>query len=238
MSYLMKPNLILLPGLLNDARLWQAQAERLASVANVSVADLTGSDTIAELAADVLEQVPAGMFALAGLSMGGYVALEVMRQAPERVMALALLDTSARPDTPEATENRHKLMELAKTDFPAVSRGLREKLLHPAHLGDVVLAELIDDMAVVVGKDGFIRQQQAILARIDSRPTLLNIKCPTLVLCGREDKLTPVEVHEEMTALIPHASLTIVEHCGHLSPIEQPAVVADALHQWLQQRSS
>ncbi|MDQ7968888.1 MAG: alpha/beta fold hydrolase [Oxalicibacterium faecigallinarum] len=238
MSYLMKPNLILLPGLLNDARLWQAQAEKLGAVANVSVADLTRSNTIAELAADVLEQVPAGMFALAGLSMGGYVALEVMRQAPERVMSLALLDTSARPDTPEATENRHKLMELAKTDFPAVSRGLREKLLHPAHLGDVALAELLDDMAVVVGKDGFIRQQQAILARIDSRPSLAAIQCPTMVLCGREDKLTPVEVHEEMAALIPRASLTIIEQCGHLSPIEQPDRVTDAMHLWLQQRTT
>lgn len=236
MSYLMKPNLILLPGLLNDARLWQAQAEGLAEVANVSVADLTGSDTIAGLAASVLEQAPAGLFALAGLSMGGYVALEVMRQAPQRVMALALLDTSARPDTEEAKENRLRLIELARTDFPAVPRGLREKLLHPAHLGDVALAERLDDMAAVIGKDGFIRQQQAIMARIDSRPTLPQIACPTLVLCGREDKLTPLEVHEEMVALIPHSGLTIVEHCGHLSPLEQPDVVTAALHGWLQKR--
>ena len=236
MSYLIKPNLILLPGLLNDARLWQHQADFLAPIANISVADLTRHDSIAALASDVLEQAPAGMFALAGMSMGGYVALEIMRQAPERVMALALLDTSARPDTEEATENRRKLMALAQTDFPAVPRGLREKLLHPVHLGDAELAERIDDMATVVGKEGFIRQQQAILSRVDSRPTLSTIPCSTLVLCGREDRLTPVEVHEEMAALIPHASLTIVEHCGHLSPIEQPQQVSDALHGWLQNR--
>lgn len=229
MSYLMKPNLILLPGLLNDARLWRAQAEGLAGVANVSVADLTRSDTMAGLAADVLEQVPAGMFALAGLSMGGYVALEIMRQAPERVTALALIDTSARPDTPEATENRRRLIALARTDFAAVPRELMPKLLYPPHMEERDIVDCIADMAATVGPDAFVRQQHAIMARVDSRDGLADIDCPALVLCGREDRITPVEVHEEMAALIPRATLTIVEHCGHLSALEKPDAVTAAL---------
>ncbi len=236
MSYLMKPNLILLPGLLNDARLWQHQADHLAAVANVSVADLTRSDTIAGLAADVLEQAPAGLFALGGLSMGGYVALEIMRQAPERVTALALIDTSARPDTPEATENRHRLMTLAQDDFAAVPQDLMQKLLYPPHLDDDGIVSCIADMAAAIGSDIFIRQQRAIMTRIDSRPTLGHIACPTLLLCGREDKVTPVEVHEEMAALIPRATLTIVEHCGHLSALEKPEAVTEALRNLLQNR--
>lgn len=236
MSYLMKPNLILLPGLLNDARLWQHQADALMDIANVSVADLTRSDTIEGLAADVLEQAPAGMFALGGLSMGGYVALEVMRQAPERVMTLALIDTSARPDTPEATANRHRLIEIAQTDFAAVPRELMQKLLYPPHLDDDGIVACVTEMAATVGKDAFVRQQHAIMGRIDSRPTLDRIVCPTLLLCGREDAITPVEVHEEMAALIPRATLTIVEHCGHLSALEQPEAVTEALRTLLQVR--
>lgn len=236
MSYLMKPNLILLPGLLNDARLWRAQAEGLAAIANVSVADLTRSDTMADLAADVLEQVPAGMFALAGLSMGGYVALEIMRQAPERVTALALIDTSARPDTPEATENRRRLIALARTDFPAVPRELMPKLLYPPHMEERDIVDCIEDMAATVGPDAFVRQQHAIMARVDSRDVLADIDCPALVLCGREDRITPVEVHEEMAALIPRATLTIVEHCGHLSALEKPDAVTAALCSLLQEK--
>ena len=233
MSYLVKPNVILLPGLLNDERLWQAQVQGLAAEANVSVADLTCGDNIADLAASVLEQAPVGMFALAGLSMGGYVALEIMRQAPQRVMALALLDTSARPDTEEARAYRLRLMALAQRDFPAVSRSLRDRLLYPDHLQDEVLAAQLDEMAAAIGKEGYMRQQQAIMTRPDSRPDLPEIDCPTLVLCGREDRITPLEVHEEMMALIPHAGLTIIERCGHLSALEQPARVTAALHDWL-----
>lgn len=228
-------NLVLLPGLLNDARLWQHQVETLSSIARVVVADITRSDTIAALAADVLEQAPDGPFVLAGLSMGGYVALEVMRQAPERVLALALLDTSARADTPEATAGRHTLMALAETDFPAVTETLLPKLLHPAHVGVAAIADPVREMAARIGKDAFVRQQRAIMSRIDSRPSLHLIQCPTLLLCGREDKVTPLEVHEEMQALIPGASLTIIEHCGHLSALEQPAAVSAALRKCLQE---
>jgi pimeloyl-ACP methyl ester carboxylesterase len=165
--------------------------------------------------------------------MGGYVALEIMRQAPERVLALALLDTSARPDTPQATEGRRTLMRRSDTDFPGVIGTLLPKMLHPAHLDAEHIAGMFVAMAHSVGKDAFQRQQTAILGRIDSRPSLNRIACPTLVLCGREDTITPVEVHEEMVAAIAGAHLEIVDECGHLSALEQPERVTEALRDWI-----
>lgn len=228
-----RPHLLLLPGLLNDARLWQHQATALADQAHVMVADLSGADSIAELAASVLAQAPDERFALAGLSMGGYVALEILRQAPERVLALALLDTSAEADSAEATQARRNLMLLAESDFPAVIAGLLPKLLHPAHLWDRELVESIQAMASSLGPQVFMRQQQAIIGRIDSRPFLPQIACPTLVLCGHEDGITPVAMHEELAAAIPDARLVVVEECGHLSVLEQPRRVSRELRYWL-----
>lgn len=228
-----KIQLLLLPGLLNDAQLWQQQMADLSAIADSTVADLTGADSISALASAALAQAPAGPFALAGLSMGGYVALEIMRQAPERVSTLALLDTSARPDTAQATEARRDLMQLSATDFPAVVDTLLPKLVHPAHLHDSSIVDAIKAMAYRVGKEAFLRQQQAIIGRIDSRPFLTKIACPTLVLCGREDAITPLELHEELVAGIPGSSLAIIEECGHLSTLGQPRQVSDALMKWL-----
>lgn len=233
MTALPKTNLVLLPGLLCDARLFGHQVEALADHAHCTVADLTGADSMAALASGVLAQAPA-RFALAGLSMGGYVALEIMRQAPERVRGLALMDTSARPDTPEATANRHRLMKLAETHFQGVLDELLPKLVHPAHLSYNSIVDVVYSMGHRVGRGAFVRQQRAILGRIDSRPYLHQIvDCPTLVLCGREDALTPPALHEEMAAEIPNATLTLISGCGHLSSLEQPKAVAEALHAWL-----
>lgn len=226
--------LLLLPGLLNDARLWEAQISGLADIADITVADSTRENSIAALASAALAQAPAPHFALAGLSMGGYVALEIMRQAPERVTGLALLDTSARPDTAEATQHRRKLIKLAGSSFPAVVNGLLPKMVHPAHLQDTELTGIFRAMALTVGQAAFVRQQEAIIGRIDSRPFLKNIKCPTLVLCGRDDAITPVSLHEEMVAGIPASRLVVIEECGHLSVLEQPQQVNDAFEKWLQ----
>lgn len=228
-----KMNLLLLPGLLNDERLWRHQMESLDKAAACTVADLTGHHTIAALANAALAQMPPGPFAMAGLSMGGYVALEIMRHAPERVVALALLDTSARPDSPESRENRLKLMALADQDFPEVVNTLIPKLLHPLHQKDAAITTLIRGMAERVGKDAFMRQQRAIMSRVDSRQFLHQISCPTLVLCGREDGITPVEMHEEMVVAIRGAQVEIIDGCGHLSAIERPVEVSRALEKWL-----
>ena len=229
------PHLLLLPGLLNDGRLWAHQVSGLSDIATPVIADLTGGDSMASLASDALAQVGAERFVVAGLSMGGYVALEIMRQAPERVRALALLDTTARPDAPETTENRRRLMELAERDFAAVIDALMPRLLHPDHLADEGLKRVVTSMAEAVGKEAFLRQQRAIIDRADSRHELAGIGCPVLVACGREDAIAPVEVHEEMAAAIPNARLVVIERSGHLSPIEQPARVTDAMRSWLRE---
>ncbi|WP_350448455.1 alpha/beta fold hydrolase [Pseudomonas solani] len=228
-----KPHLLLLPGLVCDARLWQHQAA-LADLAHVTVADLSQAESISALAANVLAQAPDDSFALAGLSLGGYVALEIVRQAPQRILALALLDTSARADSEEARQARRHAMGQAEKDFPAAIAGLLPKLLHPDHLHDAALIEVITGMANNLGRDVFLRQQRAILGRIDSRPSLAQISCPTLVLCGREDAITPLAVHEEMAAAIADAQLVVIEACGHLSTLEQPELVSRALEYWLQ----
>ncbi len=228
-----RPHLLLLPGLLCDARLWQHQAAALAASAHVTVADLGDEDSIAAMASAVLAQAPAEEFALAGFSLGGYVALEILRQAPQRVLALALLDTSARPDTDENTEARLQSIRLATVDFPAVIEGLLPKLLHPAHLDDPSLLEVIRAMANSQGAQVCIDQQRAMIGRVDSRPDLYRIACPTLVLCGSDDAITPPEVHREMADAIAGAQLAIIENCGHLAPLEQPDAVSNELERWL-----
>ena len=226
--------LVLVPGLLCDAQLWRAQVEHLADVAETWVPDHTRSATMAGVARDVLADAPFKEFALAGLSMGGYISLEIMRQAPRRVKRLALLDTAARADTPEQTKRRHDFIELAQRGkFLGITDTLMPLLVHPSRLADKPLTDAIRLMAKNVGKDGFIRQQQAIMSRTDSRPLLATIKCPALVLCGRQDQLTPLDRHEEMAAGIKGARLEIIEDCGHVSTMEKPDQVNRALRQWL-----
>ena len=226
-------NLLLLPGLLNGASLFEHQANALANVVGITIADLTGSDSIAALAADAVAQAPDGPFVLGGMSMGGYVAFEIMRQAPQRVRALALLSTSARPDTPDATAAREELIELAATDFPAVIEKLLARMAHPEHANTPEVGGMFQSMATGLGREVFVRQQRAIIGRADSRPTLAAINCPTLVLCGREDLVTPPDVHRELAAGITGARLEIIEECGHLLPLEQPEKVTGILRDWL-----
>lgn len=226
-------NMLLLPGLINGASLFEHQADVLAREVGVTIADLTGSDSIAKLAADALAQVPEGPFVLVGMSMGGYVALEIMRQAPQRVSALALLSTSARPDTREATAARKELIKLGKEDFAAVIEKLLARMVAPEHVSMPEISGVFHSMATGLGYEVFVRQQNAIIGRPDSRPTLKNIKCPTLVLCGRDDRVTPVEHHQELATKIAGAQLKIIDKCGHLSPLEQPQRVTEILHDWL-----
>ncbi len=232
-----KEALILLPGLLCDEALWQFQLTALDEFACPIVADLRGEDlagasSIAALAAGVLATAPR-RFALAGLSMGGYVAFEIWRQAPERVTRLALLDTSARPDTDEVLARRRGFIELAQRGrFKGVTPQLLPMLLHPKNLGSP-LAAIVTGMAERIGQTAFIRQELAILDRIDSRPTLPLVTVPSLVICGADDRLTPPALAEEMAAALPDAELDIVPDCGHLSTLERPDAVNRALIDWL-----
>jgi len=227
-----RANVFILPGLLEDADAFEAVIEGLKDVATCVVADLTRANTMAGLAKEALKQAPWEKFLLAGHSMGGYVALEVMRQAPQRVTALALLNTNARPDTPESTENRRRLMALADRDFESVSTTLLPRLMTKEHLEDPLLTGTIGQMALAVGKDSFKRQEEAIIGRIDSRPHLKDIRCPTLVIAAAEDQLMPVAVLKEMADAIPGARLEVVEDSGHMTTLEHPERIVELLRDW------
>jgi len=229
-----KTNLILIPGLLCDAALWVHQAEALSDIVHVQVADIADADTMPDLARSVLRRAPA-RFAVAGLSMGGYVAQEIMRQEPERVSHLGLLDTNARADLPEQSANRKTLMAEAEAGrFAEIAPKLLPKLVNAKHAQIPAIADVVVQMAERVGKDGFLHQQRAIMSRVDGRGDLAKIQCPTLVLCGAEDELTPLKVHEEIAdAIGANASLVMVPDSGHLSTLEQPDAVTTAMRAWL-----
>lgn len=223
--------LVLCPGLLCDAALWAPQVAALADIAECWIPDLTTQDSMQAMGEAVLRDAPWKEFALAGLSMGGYVALETVRQAPQRVMKLALLDSRARPETPSDSERRKQLMALAQSarGFAPVNSRMLPLLVHPGRVKDEPLVAGIRDMADRVGVDAYLRQQRAIMSRIDFRPGLGEVRVPTLVLCGRQDQLTPLDNSEEMAAAIPGATLVVIEECGHLSTLEKPAEVNAAL---------
>ena len=225
--------LVLIPGLLCDAALWAHQIEHLDGIAESLVGDTRQDETIAGMAKTVMASAP-DKFALAGLSMGGYICFEIMRQAPERVTKLALLDTAALPDSEERRQQRLELIKLAEIgEFKGVAPRLLPQFIHPDRLQDGKLTDAIMDMTQRVGRDAFLRQQHAIMGRADSRPMLAEIKVPTLVLCGGQDALTPVERHEEIAAGIAGARLCVIEDCGHMSTMERPQAVTVMLRDWL-----
>ena len=226
----MTSDLVLLPGLICDERLWRDVMTGLD--ARSTVADLTRDDSIAAMAARTLAAAPA-RFALAGLSMGGYVAFEIMRQAPERVTHLALFDTSARPDDEARKATRRKGIEMVgQGKFIGVSRGLLGSLVAPQHLGTPVAKE-VQDMSERVGQAAYLRQQVAIMNRVDSRPGLGAIAVPTLVGVGELDKMTPPELAEEIAAGISGAELVRFPDSAHLPTMENPEAVVAAMQGWL-----
>ncbi len=232
----MAETLVLIPGLACTSRLYDAQIAALSGERTIVVADQTQDDSIRRMAERLLREAPE-RFALAGLSMGGYVALEVMRQAPGRVERLALLDTSARPDTPEASQDREWLIALAEARrFEDIGSRLWPRLVHPDRLSDGALREVVDGMMRETGPEAYIRQQRAIMGRPDSRPLLPGIEIPTLVLAGEGDAITPPAIAREMAEMIEWASLVIVPDSGHLSTLEQPERVTEALRLWLEHR--
>jgi pimeloyl-ACP methyl ester carboxylesterase len=224
---------VLIPGLLDSARLYAPQIPALWRCGAVMVADHTRDDSVAAIAARILASAPE-VFALVGLSMGGYIAFEVVRQAPARVARLALLDTQARPDTPEQLAARRAQIALAyEGRLSEVLDAAFPRLVQRARGEDAALRRVFDQMAEEVGVMAFIRQQTANMGRPDSRPTLELIRCPTLVLVGADDEIAPPERAAEMAAGIAGARLVTVPQCGHTSTLEQPEAVTRALLEWL-----
>ncbi len=225
--------IVLVPGLLCSAQLYAAQIPALWPFGQVAVADHRRDSEIGATAAHILSEAPP-RFALVGLSMGGYVALAMLRQAPERIAKLALLDTQARADTLEQTAGRETQIAMAQsgrfTEIPELSI---PRFLHRDRQTDAQLTGIVRQMALDTGPEAFVRQQRAIISRPDSRPLLASIRCPTLVLVGDGDVATPPELNKEIADGIPDARLVVVPNCGHLSTIEQPEAVNASLVEWL-----
>jgi pimeloyl-ACP methyl ester carboxylesterase len=224
---------VLIPGLACSPQLFAPQLPSLWQFGPVTVADTRRGARMHEIAACILADAPP-RFALAGLSMGGYIAFEIMRQAPERVLRLALMDTAATPDRPEQTERRDKQIAMARGgQFTEIAEIMFPLMFHADHLQSEELRRTFFAMHEENGADAFVRQQQAIKSRADSRPTLAAIRCPVLVLVGEADQLTPPDAAREIAAGIDAARLVIVPQSGHLSTLEQPEAVARALTDWL-----
>jgi pimeloyl-ACP methyl ester carboxylesterase len=226
--------IVLVPGLNCTARLWRAQIEALWGFGPVTVADHRRDADIKATAARILSHAPP-RFALAGLSYGGYIAFEIMRQAANRVAKLALLDTGARPETPQQTELRRPLIAHAASGrFSEVAAIQFPRIVHPARREDASLKRTYFAMVEETGPEAYLREQKAIMDRPDSRPLLASIRCPTLALVGDADEPTPPELAEEIAAGIPGARLVVVPDCGHLSTLERPEAVNAALVEWLE----
>jgi len=226
--------LVLLPGMMCDERLFASQINELSKRREVHFAKITDHETISELASDVLNNAPP-VFALAGLSMGGIVAMEIVSQAPERVERLALLDTNPLAELPDVLKRRGPQIDAIKNG--QLKEIIRDEM-KPNYLFDGVrkteILKLCMDMALDIGPDAFIRQSIALRDRVDQKNTLGSYKRPALVLCGRHDVLCPLERHELMHTLLENSKLEIIEDAGHLPTLEQPKITTAALASWLE----
>ena len=224
--------LLLLPGLLNDAELWRAQIADLSDVADCIVGDQTRGQTLQAVAADVLAQAPP-RFALAGFSLGGFVAQQILRVAPARVQRLALIGASIHADSPERAAQRRA--QRASVRLPGTFHGFGDRLMRSyidaSRLHDQALVHRVRAMTTRLGAEVFLRQSA--LERLDGRDVLAAYRDPLLIVCGANDRITPPAVSEEMHALAPHSRLLLLPGCGHLAPMEKPAEVSAALRDWL-----
>ncbi len=226
--------LLLIPGLMCTGALFKSQTDTFAGSREVIVADHTCAGDMREIALQLLADAP-DSFALAGLSMGVYLSLEIMSLAPGRVTRLALLDGKARLDIAQQTAARHQLIAMAdEGNFLAITTDiLLHRLIAPGNAADPELRDTIIQMATDTGEMKFRRQMAAILGRPDYLPGLSDITCPTLILTGELDVITPPECAVEMAAQVPNSVLDIVPGCGHLSTLEEPEVVNAAMRDWL-----
>lgn len=228
--------IVLVPSLGGSARLFAAQIPELWQFGPVMVADHLRSDSIAAIAGSILAAAPP-RFALAGLSMGGYIAFEILRVAPQRVLRLALLDTSAGVDDEASKDDRRRQIAMAESGrFDEVTDAQFPHTVAPSHRGDAALLLLFAAMMRDTGAEAFVRQQQASLARFDSRPGLGAVRCPTLILVGADDEITPADEARAMARAIEGSRLVVVPDCGHLSSVDQPEAVTGALLDWMRSR--
>jgi pimeloyl-ACP methyl ester carboxylesterase len=226
-------DLLLIPGLLCDARLWAKQSLELSDVARCHTPDLTSCESIEQMADSVLSQAP-GQFSLAGFSMGGCVALEILARAPQRVRRLALLSTNAEGLMPNV--RHHYQQSIAQLQAGGLATYLADafpRYVAPANMHDVLLWQTFYAMGSKLGATVAVRQMQALLHYRGSTGNLGAIVCPTLLICGDQDQRTPVAIHEHMARKILAATVHVIRGAGHFTPLERPAEVTNALRQWL-----
>lgn len=229
----MRPVLLLLPGMLNDARVWQPVVAALGDAAEIRIADMTGGASMQDLARSawslLADLAPERRLVVAGFSMGGYAALEMLAAPARRVDALALIDTSARPESPESRAVREKTIVAIERDFAKVVEGLLGFATHASFQADAAAMDALRTMMRAVGAVAAIRQNRAIMARSDHRALTRSLALPTVVVVGDTDRITPPELADELAALIPRARLERLPDCGHMAPLERPQQVAAAL---------
>lgn len=227
--------LVLLPPMMSDARVFLHQIAEFSRERAVQVAPITLGETVEDMANAVLDAAPAN-FALVGLAMGGIVAMEVQRRAPERVTRLALMDTNAQSETPTVAAAREA--QIVKAKAGRLEEVMRDEM-QPHYLAPgphrAEILNLVMDMALDFGPEVFTRQSRALQRRPDQQKTLRMLRIPTLVMCGVHDELTPIRRHEFMATLIPNAKLEVISEAGHLPTLEQPGEVIRHLHDWLAQ---
>lgn len=230
----MSEPIVFLPGLLCTEALWGHQIGALSGEREMLVGDLTQDDNFPAMAKRLLDQAPS-RFALAGLSMGGYLAMEIMRQAPDRVTRLALFSTSGDADDEEKKDRRAvTLKAAAEGKLASVSRLMLSTLVHPTREGVPSVGGVFLKMAEAVGPEAFAMQQKANMNRPENYDVLAKVKCPTLLVCGEDDVLTGPDVMKKMHEAMPHAAAVILDECGHLLPLEKKSAVTALLQYWLQ----
>jgi pimeloyl-ACP methyl ester carboxylesterase len=228
-----RPSLAFACAHLTDERLYAAQVAALEADYECSVFAFRDHDSLGGMAEELLSKTPA-RFTLIGLSLGGYVAFEIIRRQLQRLERLVLMDTRAIADDPPRRAGRHAdIAKVREGGIEALIPELPARWLHPSHAQRAEVTNLMSEMARSIGARGLFNQQAAMLVRPDSRDDLARVSVPTLVMCGRNDPVTPVPDHEVIAAKIPGARLEIIEDCGHLSTMEQPEAVNRVLIDWL-----
>ena len=229
----MKETLVLIPGTLCDVTLFENQQIGISNLVNCQAVDCSRCDNLGDMAKLILSEIE-GDFALLGFSYGGIIAFEMMRQAPQRVAKLILLNTNYKAPSEATIASQQKYLKMVRTgDFRKITTDFtKESMLHPNHAKNTKIREKVLRMALNMGELGFINQVKSQLNRPDSTDDLPKINCPTLIITGREDRICPPVLHEEMAQLIPNSSLVIIEECGHLTTLEQPEIVNDTIRKW------
>jgi pimeloyl-ACP methyl ester carboxylesterase len=229
----MKETLVMIPGTLCDVSLFENQRKGISDLVDCKVVDCSRCESLVDMAKLILSEIE-GNFALLGFSYGGIIAFEIMRKAPERITKLILLNTNYKAPSEITIASQQKYLKMVETgDFRKITTDFtKESMLHPNHAKNIEIREKVLRMALNVGELGFINQVKSQLNRPDSTNDLPRISCPTLIVTGREDRICPPILHQEMAQLIPNSTLEIIEECGHLSTLEQPEILNETIRKW------